>query len=82
MTPETRDVVLDALRDRLDMLRERHQHNPDFFDKADVYGRLHRNRLAAEIVRVRRAIREIRPSWPEWMTQPEGAVMAWSIEGR
>lgn len=82
MTPDTRDVVLDALRDRLDMLREHARSNPSHFDKATIYGRLHRNTLARELVRVRVAIREIRPTWPAWMSSPAGALMAWHTEGR
>lgn len=78
----TRDVAIDALRDKLDALRtDVRLRRFDYFDKADVYGRMHRNRMAAAMVDVRRAIRDLQPPrWPAWYaTEP---LMAYHVEGR
>lgn len=72
MTPQTRDVALDALRAKLDaLLTELRAGRFGEYDKGDWRAQMHRQRMAVELRRVRAAIREIedeqRPApWPAW----------------
>ena len=91
MSPDTRDLAIEALLDKLDALRSDVRQRPDYFDKADIYGRLHRNRMASLLVSVRTAVADLRleqklarmaSPWPTWMAEPDNAAEAWSWEGR
>jgi hypothetical protein len=58
MTPLTRDLAIQALRNELEHLRASVAEKPDWYDK-DWRGELHRRTLAREIVDVRRALVEL-----------------------